>query len=283
MESKRCGRCKEVKITTEFYRNKSTSDGFSQMCQRCCASYYAERRARVVEAQVADLPPNPKLEAFAQWVFRMRGQLGLTQEALGKIFGIGGSQVRLWEKGQSLPRQPILQRMETVFGEPAPLSTLRSKHGHIPSSIQPCAHCGKLFPVYKINVRHCSKLCSLATFDQTGEKNPAWKGGQFSTRWGYTQIKRPDHPAAYKNGYVMEHRVVMEEILGRYLKPEERVHHRNGRRGDNRPENLELWTVNHKDPAGIRVSDLAHCPTCTCSTPPKPIVRTPLVLRTPLP
>jgi len=51
-----------------------------------------------------------------------------------------------------------------------------------------------------------------------------------------------------------EHRAVMERVLGRPLEPFENVHHKNGRRLDNRPSNLELWTK--PQPAGQRPEDL---------------------------
>jgi hypothetical protein len=69
------------------------------------------------------------------------------------------------------------------------------------------------------------------------------------------------------DGWKMQHRLVMEEMLGRPLEAHERVHHKNGDRADNRPENLELWKVkNRKDPSGVRAVDY-HCPGCRCGEP----------------
>lgn len=63
-----------------------------------------------------------------------------------------------------------------------------------------------------------------------------------------------DHPNANQRGQVLEHVKVMSEILGRPLRKGENVHHKNGVRDDNRPENLELWVSSQ--PWGQRPEDL---------------------------
>jgi len=75
--------------------------------------------------------------------------------------------------------------------------------------------------------------------------NPPGSGNWMSN--GYRQVVTPA-------GRRLEHHVVMEQILGRRLTPRENVHHVNGVRDDNRPENLELWCK--PQPQGQRVADL---------------------------
>ena len=72
-----------------------------------------------------------------------------------------------------------------------------------------------------------------------GEAASNWRGGtRHANKQGYVYVYCPDHPHATKAGYVMEHRLVMEGVLGRYLSPNEDVHHINGDPADNKPENL---------------------------------------------
>lgn len=89
-----------------------------------------------------------------------------------------------------------------------------------------------------------------------GAGTPHWRGGRQRNYKGYIYAFAPEHPCAVKSprGYVLEHRLVMEKILSRYLDSHEEVHHRNGIRSDNRPANLELWVKRH--PNGQRASDL---------------------------
>jgi hypothetical protein len=77
---------------------------------------------------------------------------------------------------------------------------------------------------------------------------------------GYRSISVPaGTPGARSNRggawSMLEHRYVMAQILGRPLRADEEVHHKNAERADNRPENLELWS-RYKQPPGARAEDL---------------------------
>ena len=108
--------------------------------------------------------------------------------------------------------------------------------------------------------KFCSRRCSnevTAEIHRTtrrGPGGPMWKGGRNLDGSGYVRLWKPDHPDSNCKGYMQEHRLVMEQILGRRLKSFETVHHINGKRSDNRPENLELWASKH--PPGQKCGDL---------------------------
>lgn len=72
-----------------------------------------------------------------------------------------------------------------------------------------------------------------------GELASRWKGGRKKNGAGYILVYKPEHPYASR-GYIMEHRLIIEDKIGRMVKPSEYVHHINGIKDDNRIENLEL-------------------------------------------
>jgi hypothetical protein len=75
----------------------------------------------------------------------------------------------------------------------------------------------------------------------TGELNPRWNGGKYIDGDGYISTYSPDHPNASCDNRVLEHRLVMEKFLSRYLTPTEIVHHSDGDKTNNSIKNLVLF------------------------------------------
>jgi capsid portal protein len=101
-----------------------------------------------------------------------------------------------------------------------------------------CKQCNSVI-TNKRNKEHCSKACANKTIaqkrNQTGKKNPHWKGGRKLSTQGYVMILTPE-------GYQYEHRLIVEEILGRKLEEWEEVHHEDENKQNNDPSNLVVKT-----------------------------------------
>jgi hypothetical protein len=84
---------------------------------------------------------------------------------------------------------------------------------------------------------HSSPLTEFKKGERCKEKHPQWKGGKHYCN-GYIAVLAPEHPNSNKRGRIYEHRLVIEDKIGRYLTKNESVHHINGIKTDNRLENL---------------------------------------------
>ena len=107
-----------------------------------------------------------------------------------------------------------------------------------------CGICKKVrnVPLYRLTQNGFTGYCVECA--RTGSRSHHWKGGRFKHLSGYILVRlTPDHPfyeMADIHHLVTEHRLIMAEHIGRPLKKDEIVHHKNGIKDDNRLENLEL-------------------------------------------
>jgi hypothetical protein len=99
------------------------------------------------------------------------------------------------------------------------------------------------------------------------QKEPSkWKVQKIIKKGDYNYVLLPEHPNATNNGYVLEHRVVMEKHLNRLLNSKEVVHHKNGNKKQNGVANLEILdkvehTKNHQKHRTTSMIKL-QCPSC---------------------
>lgn len=116
-----------------------------------------------------------------------------------------------------------------------------------------CEQCGNDFLYHSRQAnknRFCSKECSgkwqykhnIQNVTASAEDSPNWKGGTRKRRRDVLMVYMPDHPHA-SEGYVWVHRLVMEQVIGRYLEPHELIHHIDGDPLNNHPDNLQIVTA----------------------------------------
>ena len=85
-------------------------------------------------------------------------------------------------------------------------------------------------------------LSKIKSERQLNDKNHMWRGGRKINAKGHVLILKRNHPLADANGYVLEHRYIMYEHMGRKLNDDEVIHHINENKTDNRLENLQVMT-----------------------------------------
>jgi len=116
-----------------------------------------------------------------------------------------------------------------------------------------CANCGKELLRLPCRLRRgknfCNRHCKAEwqTINCKGNASPSWKGGRRKDKSGYIEVYMPAHHRNRRSGYVYEHILVAEEKYGEPITKEYHVHHLNGIKDDNRPENLvRIRPENHK-------------------------------------
>jgi DNA-directed RNA polymerase subunit RPC12/RpoP len=122
-----------------------------------------------------------------------------------------------------------------------------------------CIRCSEVFTVKIKATKSTAMYCFVCRHQVFSEVNQ--KKTSVGTYLSHDRRLMPTGYIMKKVGkdWLAEHRIIMEEILNRPLKKGESVHHKNGIRHDNEPENLELWLGAIR--YGQRAKDI-HCPKC---------------------
>ena len=254
---KTCTKCKKSQANKNF--PKSGGGGkLSSWCRGCHSQRAKGLKEDLAKSNLEFLSTDP-----IGMLEKELNKQNLTKRWLADKVGVNEQNVYKWFNGKIMPRQKNLLAMYDALGVELPVNLKLDEEGRIPLGVGDCPNCGIRFPIYKSGKKFCSRECQGVALSkrQHGVNNHNYNGGEFVTNaagGGYIKELAPNHPNADASGYVMQHRLVVERELGIILTSKQRVHHKNGDRKDNRPENLELWVgavSSKKDPHGVRVVD----------------------------
>ncbi|KZE04146.1 hypothetical protein B4117_4316 [Bacillus mycoides] len=198
-----------LKKTRETVAETATSNAFSKL-------------EKLNKLPLTDVPSNIRFK-HRGWLTHLYIDKEYSVQDIAEITGTTRKNVEYWMKRNEIPRRDIESRYtdrylrkisETSKGR-TPFNKGLTKQDH-PS-------------IMKISGK------------MSGNRSRFWKGGSCITTCGYRLTRVDDHPNRDKDDYVLEHRLVMETLLGRYLRSEEVVHHRDRDRLNNSPDNLFLF------------------------------------------
>jgi hypothetical protein len=210
-------------------------------------------RRRLQEAGIATRTNEKPIPMDIAEMRRLYEQEQVTAKELGAMIGVAPQTVqrRLRQagvhiRGRDETTPQTRERISATRPKKIDKARLREFHAQGMS----CREIAEVFGCNDEVVRRAMIRLGLARLPAKArpEKNAFWRGRnthlyQVDTE-GYILEKRPDHPYATKSGFVRQHRLVMEQVIGRYLLPEEVVDHKNRDTSDNDPGNLQLFASN---------------------------------------
>ncbi len=276
-----CSRCHESKRFKQFHRDSTKRDGLNKACKVCVKQYHMDTgRQKAVRTCSRCGKTKPSHEFWSQrktcddcyGVPYQRiaygncarcGNVFIKTRRSGKKYcndcGYARTGKASLDGSYSYIRFIKCPRCESYFiGHSNKTARYCSPAcgGGTPRPKKECHFCNKLFKPNRAKNIYCSFKCYCSDPNKPVNARAAKLGNRLKGSEGYIEIRVSNDYAfrTTKRPYMLEHRKIMSDYLGRKLKGDEVVHHRNGIRDDNRLENLELW-VGATHPKGIRVRE----------------------------